>query len=221
VVLNQSVDAKLIEKESPDAVILATGAEPLVPPIPGLDHPNVVQAWDVLQNKVTTGRKVVVIGGGAVGVETAMFLAEKGTLSGDALKFLLINKAEDPDTLYELATHGTKEVVLIEMIGKMGKDIGRSTRWGMLQDMSRFGIRADVETRALEVTDTGVKIDRNGAVEELPADTVVIAAGAKSYNALQGVLEKKGIPFKVVGDAMGVATAFNAVHEGFLAGREI
>ena len=96
--------AELIEKESPDAVILATGAEPMIPPIPGIDNPIVVQAWDVLLDKVATGRKVVVIGGGAVGVETALFLGEKGTLSGDELKFLLVNKAEEPDDLYELAT---------------------------------------------------------------------------------------------------------------------
>ncbi len=220
VALNQTVDIDLIEKEAPDLVILATGAEPISPPIPGSDRPNVVQAWDVLEDRVATGRKVVVIGGGAVGVETAMLLAEKGALSGDELKFLLVNKAEDPETLYELATKGTKEVVLIEMINKIGKDIGRSTRWGMLQDMSRFGITSDVETRALEITDTGVKVQRGETVEEIEADTVVIAAGAQSSNPLEEKLKSKGIPCQVVGDAKQVANAFEAMHSGFVAGRE-
>jgi 2,4-dienoyl-CoA reductase (NADPH2) len=221
VVLNTSVDEKLIEKEKPDVVILATGAEPLTPPIPGLDQPNVVQAWDVLLNRVNTGKKIVVIGGGAVGVETAMFLAEKGTLSGDALKFLMLNKAEDMDTLYELATKGTKDVVLIEMVNKIGKDIGRSTRWGMLQDVSRLGITTDVETKALEITENSVKVEREGKTEEIPADTVVIAAGAQSHNPLQEMLESKGIACTVVGDAGQVNTAFDAVHQGFEAGRSI
>jgi 2,4-dienoyl-CoA reductase (NADPH2) len=221
VVLNQAVDQKLIEKESPDAVILATGSESITPPIPGLDSPHVVQAWDVLENKVLTGDKVVVIGGGAVGVETALFLAEKGSLSGDALKFLLINKAEEPDVLYDLALHGTKDVTLIEMVNKVGTDIGRSTRWGMLQDMSRYGITTDVNTKALEITETGVKVEREGAVEEIPANTVVMAAGAQSYNPLQEILEGGEIPFQVVGDASQVATAFDAVHQGFRAGREV
>ena len=53
-------------------------------------------------------RKGFILGGGAVGVETALLLAEKGTLSGDALKFLFVNKAETPEALYELATRGTK-----------------------------------------------------------------------------------------------------------------
>jgi len=221
VVLNQTVDAKLIEKESPDAVILATGAEPMIPPIPGIDNPIVVQAWDVLLDKVVTGKKVVVIGGGAVGVETALFLGEKGTLSGDEVKFLLVNKAEEPEDLYELATKGSKEVVLIEMINKIGTDIGRSTRWGMLQDMSRMGITADVQTHAVEITDTGVKVERGDTVEEISADTVVLAGGAKSFNPLQELLEQKNIPHEVVGDAKQVATAFDAVHQGFATGIKI
>ncbi|MBI4831330.1 MAG: FAD-dependent oxidoreductase [Candidatus Lindowbacteria bacterium] len=221
VLFNRQVDADVIAKESPDTVILATGAEALTPPIPGLDRPNVVQAWDVLEDKVLTGRKVVIIGGGAVGVETALFLAEKGTLSGDALKFLMVNRAETPETLFELATKGTKEIILLEMVDRVGKDIGRSTRWGMLQDLSRFGVKTDVETRALEITDAGVKVERGNTRELIPADTVVIAAGAKSFNPLQEVLEKKGIKCEVVGDAKQVATAFDAVHQGFLAGRSI
>jgi 2,4-dienoyl-CoA reductase (NADPH2) len=91
----------------------------------------------------------------------------------------------------------------------------------MLQDMARFGIQSDVQTRALEITKTGVKVDRNGTVEEIPADTVVIAVGAKPFNPLQAFLEEKGIPHKIAGDAIQVATAFDAVHQGFAVGREI
>ncbi|MBI5115482.1 FAD-dependent oxidoreductase [Candidatus Poribacteria bacterium] len=221
VALNRTVDAALIEKESPDVVILATGGESITPPIPGINRPNVVQAWDVLEDKVVTGRKVVIIGGGAVGVETALYLADKGTLSGDALKFLMVNKAETPETLFELATKGTKEIVLLEMVDRVGKDIGRSTRWGMLQDLSRFGVKTDVETRALEITDTGVKVERGDGTEEIVADTVVIAAGARPFHPLQEVLDRKGVPCEVVGDAKQVATAFDAVHQGFLAGRAV
>jgi 2,4-dienoyl-CoA reductase (NADPH2) len=150
-----------------------------------------------------------------------LFLAEKGTLSGDAIKFLMINKAEEPDTLMELATHGTKEILLIEMLSKVGKDIGRSTRWGMLQDISRFGVATEPNTTALKITDTGVEVERESGVEEIPADTIVLAGGAKSFNPLQETLEAKGIPFKIAGDAGQVATAFEAVHTGFRAGREV
>ena len=221
VVLNKNVDETLIENEKPDNIILAAGARPIKPPIPGIDLPNVVQAWDVLQEKVTTGKRVVVIGGGAVGIETAMYLAEKGTLSAEALKFLLVNRAEDPEVLYKLATHGTKEIVVLEMIDKMGQDIGKTTRWGILQDLSRKGIETRVATKALEISATAVKVEIDGNIEEIRADTVILAAGAESFNPLADVIDQKGIPYEVVGDAGQVAMAFDAVHQGYKAGRKI
>jgi 2,4-dienoyl-CoA reductase (NADPH2) len=221
VVLNTAVDEKILDDEKPGTVILATGAKPITPPIPGVELAHVVQSWDVLLNRVSTGRKVVVIGGGAVGVETALFLGEKGTLSGEAVKFLLVNKAETPEDLYELATQGTKDVVLIEMIKKIGKDIGLTTRWGMLQDMSRIGVKTNVSTKALEITPEGVTVEMDGRTETLPADTVVLAVGSQSYNPLQETMDKKGIPYQVTGDAQAVALAFDAMHNGFAAGRNI
>jgi 2,4-dienoyl-CoA reductase (NADPH2) len=221
VVLNTALDEKILDDEKPGTVILATGAKPITPPIPGVELAHVVQSWDVLLNRVSTGQKVVVIGGGAVGVETALFLGEKGTLSGEAVKFLLVNKAETPEDLYELATQGTKDVVLIEMIKKIGKDIGLTTRWGMLQDMSRIGVKTNVSTKALEITPEGVTVEMDGRTETLPADTVVLAVGSVSYNPLQETIEKKSIPYHVVGDAQGVALAFDAMHNGFAAGRNI
>ena len=221
VVLNQIVDESIIEKAKPDAVILATGAIPVIPPIRGADQPHVVQAWDVLQNKVATGQRVVIIGGGAVGVETALFLAEKGTLSAEAVKFLLVNQAEDAETLYKLATRGTKDIVVVEMIDKMGADIGKTTRWGIMQDLSRKGIESRTATKALEITETGIRVEVDGKSEEIPADTVVLAAGASSFNPLKEFLDKKGIPVQIVGDAGQVGLAFDAVHAGFAAGRNI
>ena len=221
VVLGQGVDEALIDHEKPAVVILATGALPIKPSIPGVEHPHVVQAWEVLQGQAVTGKRVVIIGGGAVGVETALFLAEKGTLSPQALKFLLVNRAEDPEVLYELATRGTKEIVVIEMIAKMGKDIGKTTRWGILQDLSRNKIKTRTTAKALQITETGVNVEKDGHIEEIPADTVVLAAGAASYNPLQEFVDKQGIPCKVIGDAAKVALAFDAVHQGFEAGREI
>jgi 2,4-dienoyl-CoA reductase-like NADH-dependent reductase (Old Yellow Enzyme family)/NADH dehydrogenase FAD-containing subunit len=221
VVLNTAVEEKILDDENPDTVILATGARPITPPIPGVELAHVVQSWDVLLNKTVTGQKVVVIGGGAVGVETALFLGEKGTLSGDAVKFLLVNKAETPEDLYELATRGTKDVVLIEMVKKIGRDIGLTTRWGMLQDMSRVGVKTNVRTKALEITPSGVRVEMDGQTETIPADTVVLAVGSESHNPLQEIVEKKGIPCQVVGDAQKVALAFDAMHNGFAAGRGI
>ncbi|HOX29380.1 MAG TPA: FAD-dependent oxidoreductase, partial [bacterium] len=169
-----------------DAIILATGALPLTPPIKGIDGGNVIQAWDYLENKPETGRRVVVVGGGAVGVETALALAEIGTISGDTLKFLLVHGAESPEELLYLATHGIKDVTLVEMISKVGRDIGKSTRWTMMHDISRFGVKVLINTKVLEINGEGVVVEKKGAgVETIPADTVVIAAGAKPFCPLK------------------------------------
>ncbi len=221
VCLNHTVDAELIESEKPDHIILATGAVPMTPPIPGVELPHVVQAWDVLADKVYTGQRVVILGGGAVGVETALLLAEKGTLSGDALKFLFVNKAETPEALYELATRGTKKITIIEMIDKIGKDFGKTTRWGMLQDATRYGVESRVTSKAIEIMPSGIKVETGQGVEEIQADTIVLATGSKSVADLQSVIEEKGISFDIVGDANQIGMAFDAIHQGYKAGMAI
>jgi 2,4-dienoyl-CoA reductase (NADPH2) len=219
--LGRAVDESLIDAEAPDAVIVATGAIPIAPPIPGADQPHVVQAWDVLQNKVHVGKRVVIVGGGAVGVEVALFLAEKGTLSAEAVKFLLVNRAEAPETLYELAVKGTKQITIIEMLEAIGKDIGRSTKWCMFQDLKRMGIERKTVTKAIAITAAGIRVQGPKGEREIPADTIVLAAGARSNDSLSDLLKKKGIPHLAAGDARQVAQAIDAVHQGFAAGQQI
>ena len=221
VVLNQAVDQALLEKERPDHVVLASGASPALPPIPGVDQPHVVQSWDVLADRVYTGRNVVVVGGGAVGVETALKLAKKGTLSGDTLKFLLLNKAEDMETLYNLALKGSKSVTVLEMLDRIGKDFGKTTRWGMMQDLDRFGVKTHTGAKVLEITPDGVRVEMGSEESEIPADTVVLAVGSRPENSLGPVLEKLGIPCSLIGDARNIGMAFDAIHQGYRAALEI
>jgi len=221
IVLNSSVDEDFLDALLPDAVILATGGAPINPAIPGGDLPHVVQSWDVLTGLAATGRRVAVIGGGAVGIETALLLAEEGTLSGEALKFLLVHGAEQQEELYRLATHGSKQVTVIEMLEELGKNFGRSTRWGMMQDVERYGVTTRTMAKVMEITADCVRIESNGQMEEIPADSVVLAVGTRSCNPLQEAVESRGITLHVVGDAVRPAMVFDAIHEGFMAGREI
>ena len=221
VVLNTALDKALLEELKPDAVILATGAEPLTPPIPGLDMDHVAGAWDVLEKKVHTGDKVAIIGGGAVGVETALFLAEQGTMPAETLKFLLVNKAEPMETLFEMATRGSKQICLIEMTDKIGKDIGKSTKWGMMQDLGRYGVETLPASKVVRITENGLEIEEGDKIREIEADTVVLAAGSASYNPLEDTVKALGLPCEVIGDAGQVATAFDAVHSGFQAALKI
>ncbi len=75
--LNEAVTAETVRKGHPDVVIVATGAHPSIPKIPGVGRSNVVTSWDVLRGK-QTGKTVLVAGGGMCGVETALFLFKQG-----------------------------------------------------------------------------------------------------------------------------------------------
>jgi 2,4-dienoyl-CoA reductase (NADPH2) len=219
--LRTEVNPRHLEMEKPDAVILATGAEPAVPDIEGISRSNVVQAWDVLSGKVDTGKEVVIIGGGAVGLETALFLARKGTIDADTLYFLMFNQAEPPQTIQTLLYRGLKKITVLEMLKKVGQDIGISTRWTLLQDLSRLGVRILSKARAREITDRGVLMDREGREELVPGDTVVLATGARPANSMYDQVKGRVKEIHVIGDAKNPRKALEAVAEGFAVGRTI
>jgi 2,4-dienoyl-CoA reductase (NADPH2) len=221
VAFNKRVDVAIIQSFAPDHIVLATGASPISLPIPGVDQDHVVQAWDVLAGCVHTGKNVVIIGGGAVGVETSLLLADKGTLSGDAVKFLLLNQAEPIQDIVEMASQGTKNITIIEMIDKIGKDIGKSTRWGMLQDIGRRNIDIKVNTRALAIHEKSIRVASGDTEMDIPADSVVLAVGAKSSCPLKDEIASAGISYSIVGDASAIGKAFDAIHQGFTVGREL
>lgn len=221
VLLQTEVDAEFVQQQQADAVLLATGGQSVRPPIPGAEHPHVLQAWDVLNGQRKPGRRVVIIGGGAVGIETALALAEAGTLSAEAVKFLLVHGAESYQDLLELATRGSHEVVLVEMLKDLGGNFGKTTRWGMLQDLKRYGVQTRVATKVLEITPTGLIIEDASGREELPADSVVLAVGTRPHNPLQQRLQQQGISCQVIGDAGQVGMVIDAIHQGFKAGRAL
>ena len=210
-----------VEREKPDAVIVATGAWPLRPEIKGLDRPNVFMAWDVLTGEVDTGKEIIVIGGGAVGLETALLLARKGTLDSDTLYFLMFNQAEKEETLHSLITRGLKKVTVVEMLKKLGQDIGTSTRWTIRQDLFRLGVKTMTNALAKEVTSEGVIVDREGKEELIRGDTVVIATGVRPANVLYEMVKHRVSEAYLIGDAKSPRKALEAVAEGLDVGRKI
>ncbi len=221
VILNTEVDGALLLEEKPHTVIVASGGTPIFPAIEGTEMEHVVQAWDVLKKKWVPGENIVIIGGGAVGVETALMVAEQGTLSGEELKFLLVNGAEPLDAMMELALQGSKKVTLIELQDKLGNNFGRSTRWSMLQDVQRFGVNTRAESRVIRIEKDGVLIEKDGKEEMIPADTVILAVGTLPNNTLQKAAKELNIFCTVIGDASKPATVLEATHHGFRAGLEI
>ncbi len=221
VVLNREADKQLLTEMEPDAVVLATGATPLLPDIPGIDDPKVVTAWDVLSGDAVVGSKVVIVGGNAVGLETALYLANQGTLAPEVLHFLVANRAETWDTLEELVNRGNKDVTVVEMMKKAGQDIGGSTRWTVMMEIDRLGVRLVTGARVVEIRTEGVEIVKDQKRDLLPADSVVIATGAKPENGLASELGDLVPEFYTIGDAKEPRNALEAIEEGFLAGLKI
>jgi 2,4-dienoyl-CoA reductase (NADPH2) len=221
VLLNKEADITFLKDMSPDAVVVAAGARPILPDIPGIDGQNVVQAWDVLAGRVGVGRKVLILGGNAVGLETALYLAVQGTLSPDVLHFLMTNRAESIETLTELLHKGNKDVTVVEMIDKAGKDVGYTTRWTVMAELKRLGVTIMTKTKAVGIKPDGMEIERGNGADFLPADSIVIAAGSLPENGLVREIEKLVREVHTIGDAKEPRKALDAIREGYLVGLKI
>lgn len=215
--LNTSVDSNLVKQKNPDYVILAEGAEPLLPQIDGYDDPCVYSAWQVLKGNPVLGKSVAVIGGGSVGLETALFIAAKGTLTPEALHFLFAYEAIRPERLRQLMFQGSSKVTIFEMLPKIGQDVGKSTRWILFDNLKRFKVSVKTGTTVTSIRKGTVKFKKDDSEEEMQFDSIVLASGSQSVPGLSAQVKKLGIPFATVGDGVRPGKLNEAIHGGFLA----
>lgn len=185
--MNTKYTAGICAKEKPDLVIVATGATPSRPPISGIDGTNVVTAQDVLMGKVSTNQKVVVAGGGMVGCEVATYLASLG-----------------------------KQVTIVEMLAIVAGDEEFTRRVLMLKDIERLHIQVITDAKITGIQADCLCIEKDDKSIDIIAETVVLALGTTSNNALAQELEGSA-PIKVIGDALTPRNALEATREGFLA----
>jgi NADPH-dependent 2,4-dienoyl-CoA reductase/sulfur reductase-like enzyme len=176
----------LIIEEQPDEVIVATGALPIVPNIPGAKGDNVVTALEVLSGSAKLGEEVVMVGGGLIGCETALFLAEMG-----------------------------KKVTILEMLDEIGIDIDKIHRRSFLRRLGKAGIRVENKFKVTHISNQGVSGVRNESVEFFPSETVVLAVGMRSDKAVIEELKDKGINFHLIGDCLQPRRIKNSIEEGF------
>ncbi len=217
VTLGCNVDVDFIRERRPDHVIVAEGAKPLIPPIKGMDAGGVLTAWDVLKNDPKTGRRIAVIGGGAVGIETALFLAMKGTINDETLGFIFRYQGADEARLRELVFRGTREVAIFEMLPRIGRGMGRSNIWIILQNLKNYGVEVVTGAKVLSVAGGTVEFESGGRVESREFDTVVNAAGSKPVTKLADALAAAGVPHTAIGDGKKIGQIMDAIHAGYLA----
>jgi 2,4-dienoyl-CoA reductase (NADPH2) len=219
--LGAELDLEKIKEMNPEALIVAEGAEPITPNIPGSDQPFVISSWEFLKDCPPVGKKVAVIGGGAVGMETAMQVARIGTINPNILEFLMFHKAESDERLHELVRKGTKEVTIFEMLPKAGQDVGKSSRWVWLHDLREREVRIVTRAKVEAIEPDGIVYTVEEETQKEPFDSVIMAVGSRPKKTLSEGLEQAGIPFRAVGDCNTPRMIIDAVHEGYLAAVDI
>ena len=186
--LGKEATPEVIEKLKPDVLVVATGSTPIIPDVPGIDKEKVITAIDALLGKKEVGETVVVIGGGLVGCETAVYLAQNG-----------------------------KGVTVVEMLDEIISDMVEANRQYLFKMLAESGVNVLTNTPLSRVTDDGVtvtnKVQRYEA--ELNADTVVLALGLEPERGLIATLRGKAQEFYIIGDCEKPANVMDAVWSAF------
>ena len=169
-----------------DVVICATGSLPIIPKIPGVEKPIAVDCLSAINGAKPVGKKVVVIGGGLVGTETALDLAENG-----------------------------HSVTLVEMLPKIMKDVAVTDFLAYSERIAKTDMRVLTETRLEEVLDNGARVSSKKGEEILEADTVILALGLKAEQGLYNELLAAGKEVYLAGDAVKAGKIFDAIHTAY------
>lgn len=172
---------------APDAVIVAVGASNFIPAIQGVDGVNVRNAWKVLAGEQAVSGRVVVVGGGMVGCETAEYLAEQGC-----------------------------QVSVVEMSDKIASEVGMTVLPTMLEFFKNHAIAQFTGHKVINIRANEVICEnQDGQPVKIPCDYVVMASGARSVKFDTAQLTDKGISVVEIGDCRQVANISHAIKTGY------
>ncbi|MGI6217100.1 MAG: FAD-dependent oxidoreductase [Coriobacteriales bacterium] len=195
VVIGQEATEDTVRAEQPDVLILTVGGEPIVPPIPGIDGPNVVGVVEVDRGEAETGQKVVVCGAGLSGAECAIALAMEG-----------------------------KDVTLLDMVPveDFYKDFDEMDRPMITKNLKEYNVECIGEASVQEFTFEGVKVKMaDGSEKVIPCDTAVTAFGIKPNKAyIEKMLDLVPETY-VIGDANRSGVIGAAINDAYWICREI
>lgn len=193
-VMNTEVTPAMVAEAKPDAVIVATGSNPLVLPIPGINDTGVIHAGDLLDGKASVGKKVLVVGGGMVGCEVADFLGELG-----------------------------HEVTVIELRDQLGPDVIPEHRKFLMKDFETYKVQGVTGAKVAQFFTDGVSYTlADGTEGRLEGfDNVVLAMGYRNNDTISEEIKKIVAETYVIGDAVKARKALDATAEGLNAALEI
>ncbi|MDI7816574.1 FAD-dependent oxidoreductase [Clostridioides difficile] len=193
--LNTKVTKEYVEKENVDALIIAVGSSPLVPPMPGLDGDNVVVVnnYYLERDKVETVKEIIVLGGGLAGCETAIHLAKEG-----------------------------KKVHIVEMRSELAPDANIRHRPILLDEIEKQGVEVHTEFKGLKVSEEGVLCaDKNGNEILVPGTHVICALGQRANRNIVEELIDCALYVAQIGDCVRPSTITTAVYQGYHAALDI
>ena len=192
VMLNTGMTPELARSLRTDAIVCAIGADPIVPPVPGVDLEIAVSAVGMHEHMEEIGQNVVILGGGLVGCEESIFLGELG-----------------------------KKVTVLEMKPELCRDAPFLHHEAVLLEMERLGITARTGMRCTGILPDGVTAEQDGKEIKLPADTVIIAAGLAPKLDEAESFRSCAPEFWKIGDCRQARNVRLAIHEGYDAGSYI
>lgn len=191
VVLNTEVTPEYIRSFDPDFLVIAIGSNELVPPIKGIDGDNVVMAIEAELHPEKLGKKVAIMGGGLVGSEAAIAFNEEG-----------------------------HDVSIIEMKKAVAEEVNSFYRGGLLPQVEKAAALY-VNTKVVEIVPEGVKVERDGEVFVIGADSVVCALGFRSPYAVVDALANEVDEYAIIGDCSNVGQIYQAINQGYFAALRI
>lgn len=189
--MNKKITPKSEELKNADRIILALGAKPFIPGIPGIENAIDVTNAHKAPNTVK-GDKIVVCGGGLSGCDCALDLAMDG-----------------------------KDVTVIEMQDALCPNALLDNRNPLMFRMRDFGVKQMTSTKIMEVTASGVKVSAPDGEHFVLADTVITAFGSRPENEYVDEICRLYPTTQVVGDCLKVGQVAEAVRGGFFAAYSI
>ncbi len=212
--LRHRATAKELIERGFDQVVLAAGVAPRVPDIPGLDHASVVFYPEVLSKRAQVGRRVVIIGGGGIAFDTALYLLEGDKTDHiDPLAFAARWGVEQPPRNENPAY----DITMVQRTpGRMGKSLGKTTGWIHREVLRQAGVRQFTGVTYEGIDDRGLRVLVDGELRIVEGDTIIVCAGQTPKRDLCEDLMKAGIEVHLIGGAREATglDAERAIDEG-------
>ncbi len=216
--LKTEVNIEIIRDFNPDVILFATGSKPIKLSIPGIDRENVYWANDVFLGNAPIGHNNVIIGGGATGIELAIYLARYGRLSLEAFDFLTFYNALESEIALKMLNKGNIKVTVLEKFPRLGSALGKSTKWVLLGKCQKLGVDLITNANITEIGENYISYKDAKDVDQMinNIDNVYYALGVVPNDSLFNAIKQLGtIDVKKIGDARKPATVMEAIHRAY------